>query len=231
MKAISGLDNNSVNIRLKDGSFKRIHTAKLKSPAKDIKNLAAPVNFSTKLNEFFEDFLNPLLTINLDVTGQIPVETERVYLERFIFDSNDLATSTAFEEAYKGESELDYTAFKNEIAENNYKYHVDSEVVDMPMREVQYKGAFDVINISNEQKSQVVDGVTNTKSIKLFTLNKLTYSDSSKSMKDTEVLRVGDSLVVNSGNYNTRYEIISIDNSTLQVELKLIEGFENIKIG
>lgn len=231
VKAISGLDNNSVKIRLKDGSFKRIHTAKLKSPAKDIKNLAAPVNFKTKLNEFFEDFLNPLLTINLDVTNQIPVETERVYVERFIFDSNDLTTLTAFDEAYKGESELDYTAFNNEISENNYKYHLDSEVVDMPMRKVQYKGAFDVINISNEQKSQIVDGVTNTKSIKLFTLNKLTYSDSSKSMNDTEVLRVGDSLVVNSGNYNTRYEIISIDNSTLQVELKLIEGFENIKLG
>lgn len=231
VKAISGLDNNSVNIRLKDGSFKRIHAAKLKSPAKDITSLATPVNFKTKLNEFFEDFLNPLLTINLDVTGQIPVETERVYVERFIFDSNDLASLTAFDEAYKGESELAYTAFKNEISENNYKYHLDTEVVDMPMRKVQYKGAFDVINISNEQKSQIVDGVTNTKSVKLFTLNKLTYSDSSKSMNDTEVLRVGDSLVVNSGNYNTRYEIISIDNSTLQVELKLIEGFENIKLG
>lgn len=231
VKAISGLDNSSANIRLKDGSFRRIHTSKLKSPAKDIKNLSTPVNFKTKLNEFFEDFLNPLLTINLDVTGQIPVETERVYVERYIFDSNVLASLTAFDEIYKGESEIDYTTFKNEIAENNYQYYVDSEVVDMPMRQVQYKGTFDVLNVSNEQKSQVVDGVTNTKSIKLFTLNKLTYSDSSKSMRDTEVLRIGDSLVVNSGNYNTRYEILSIDNSTLQVELKLLEGFENIPVG
>ena len=86
--AISGLEGADSTVRLKDGSYRNIYTARLKGPSKSITSLASPTEFSTKLNEFFEDFLNPLLTVNLDVSGQIPVETEKVYAERFIFDED-----------------------------------------------------------------------------------------------------------------------------------------------
>ena len=231
VQQISGVEGNSANVRLKDGSFRKIHTTKLKGPSRPINNLSAPTQFSTKLNEFFEDFLNPLLTINLDVTGQIPVETERVYIERFIIDGEDPASVDQFEETYKGQSEIDYDTFSADLISNSIKYYVDSEVIEMPIRNIQYSGNFDVNKISNEQRTQVVDGVSQTKTIKLFTLNKLTYNDSSKNQNDTEVLKTNDSLIVNSGEYHTRYLIKSIDSSTSQVELELIEGYEAINIG
>ena len=231
MSAISGLDGANANVRLKDGSYRTIHTARLKGPSKSITSLASPTEFSTKLNEFFEDFLNPLLTVNLDVSGQIPVETERVYIERYIFNNDDAQTVEAFTDVYNGSNELSYSDFKNELVENQYKYFLDSEVVDMPIRTIQYTGGFDVVKIDNQQKTVTIDGLTQTKTVKLYTLNKLTYTDASKSLKDTETLKVGDSLVVNTGNYSTRYLIKSIDNSTTQVELQLMEGFESIKIG
>lgn len=231
INSISGLEGSDANVRLKDGSYRTIHTARLKGPSKDIKSLAAPTTFSTKLNEFFEDFLNPLLTINLDVTGQIPVETEKVYVERFIFDYEDVATSTAFDEIYKGGSEIDYSTFKTAIDDNAYKYYIDAEVLDMPMRLIQYSGTFDVTKIDNAEKNYVVDGVSQTKTVKLYTVNKLTYTDSTKALKDTETLKVGDSLIINSGNYRTRYQIVSIDNSTSQLELLLLEGSEVVRLG
>lgn len=231
INSISGLEGSDANVRLKDGSYRTIHTARLKGPSKDIKSLAAPTTFSTKLNEFFEDFLNPLLTINLDVTGQIPVETEKVYVERFIFDYEDAATSTAFDEIYKGGSEIDYSTFKTALVDNTYKYYVDAEVLDMPMRLIQYNGTFDVTKIDNAKKNYVIDGVSQTKTVKLYTVNKLTYTDSTKALKDTETLKVSDSLIVNSGNYRTRYQIVSIDNSTSQLELLLLEGYEAIRLG
>jgi len=231
INSISGLEGSNANVRLKDGSYRKIHTARLKGPSPSITTLAAPTTFSTKLNEFFEDFLNPLLTIKLDVTGQIPVETEKVYVERFIFDENDLASITAFDEIYKGGSEIDYTTFKNELLNNNYLHYIDAEVLDMPMRLIQYTGFLDVIRVDNVEKTNVVDGVSETKTVKLYTVNKLTYSDSTKELKDTETLRVGDSLIVNSGNFRTRYSVVSIDNSTSQIELLLLEGSESIKIG
>lgn len=231
LESISGVEGGSANVRLKDGSFRKVFTSKLKGPSKPITTLAAPTQFNTKLNEFFEDFLNPLLTIRLDVSGQIPVETERVYTERFIFNPEDAVTLDKFEEVYKGSSEINYAAFKADLVNSGLVYHLDSSVIEMPIRTVQYHGSFDVTKISNEQKSQVVDKVTQTKTVKLFTLNKLNYSDSTRELKDTEVLKVGDSLVVNSGQLRTRYIIKSIDASTSQIELELVEGYEAIKIG
>ena len=231
LASIMDVEKSGSTVRLKDGTFRKLYTSKLKGPSKPITSLAAPTQFNTKLNEFFEDFLNPLLTIKLDVSGQIPVETEKVYIERFIFDAEDAVTLEQFNELYKGQNEVSYTDLKSDIADSGLKHYVDSEVIEMPIRTVQYFGKFDVTKITNEQKSQIVDGSTQTKTIKLFTLNKLSYSDSSKDLNDTEFLKSGDSLAVNSGELKTRYIIKSIDNSTSQVELELVEGFESITVG
>ncbi len=231
VSSISGLEGSNANVRLKDGSYRTIHTSRLKGPSPSITTLASPTQFSTKLNDFFENFLNPLLTINLDVSNQIPVETEKVYVERYIFNENDLTSITAFDEIYKGSSELVYSDFKTQLTNNNFVYYLDSQVIDMPIRTIQYTGFFDVIKIDNAQKNVVIDGTTQTKTVKLFTLNKLSFTDSTKALKDTETLKIGDSLIVNSGNYRTRYQILSIDASTSQVELLLLEGSEPIKLG
>jgi len=231
VSSISGLEGSNANVRLKDGTFRTIHTSRLKGPSPSITSLASPTQFSTKLNDFFENFLNPLLTINLDVSNQIPVETEKVYVERYIFNENDLASITAFDELYRGGSEIVYSDFKNQLTVNNFVYYLDSQVIDMPIRTIQYTGFFDVVRIDNAQKTVVIDGTTQTKTVKLFTLNKLTFTDSTKALKETETLKTGDSLIVNSGNYRTRYRILSIDASTSQVELLLLEGSESIKIG
>ena len=231
LSSISGLEGSNANVRLKDGSFRTIHTSRLKGPSPSITTLASPTQFSTKLNDFFENFLNPLLTINLDVSKQIPVETEKVYVERYIFNENEPTSVTAFDELYKGGSEIVYSDFKTQLTTNNFAYYLDSQVIDMPTRTIQYTGFFDVVKIDNAQKTVVIDGTTQTKTVKLFTLNKLTFTDSTKALKDTETLKTGDSLIVNSGNYRTRYQILSIDGSTSQVELLLLEGSESIKIG
>ena len=231
VKSISGLDSANTNIRLADGSYRRLHTSKLKGPSKPITSLSSPVLFNTKLNDFFEDFLNPLLTIELDVDNQIPIETERVYVERYLFDDKDTNSIDVFKSNYLNASDIEYVGFKNKLSSENIKFHLDSNIIDMPVRSLQYSGAFDVNDMVNTQVTQIVDGVTRTKSIKLFTLNKLSYSDSSKTMNDTEVLQVGDSLAINTASYSTRYKITSIDSANSQVELQLLEGYEPVKVG
>ena len=185
VKSITAIDGNSANVRLKDGTFRRIYSSRLKGPAPSIKKLASPSQFNTKLNEFFEDFLNPLLTVRLDVSGQLPIETERVYVERYIFNSDATATADIFDDRYKAQSDINYAQFKSYLADNDIQYYIDSNVIDMPIRTMQYYGSFDVTMINNQQRNIIVDGVTQTKTVKLFTLNKLTYSDSTRTLKDT----------------------------------------------
>ena len=118
-----------------------------------------------------------------------------------------------------------------DVVNNNIAYIVDEELRDMPYRTGQYTGKFDVLSISNSQREVLVDGVTTKQAIKLYTLDKLTYSDKGKDLDQTELIRVGDELMVAGGSKNTRYRINKLDSSTRQVELRLIEGYEPIKIG
>ena len=231
VETLSGSNGAASSVRLPDGTFRKVYTSKLKGPAPTITSISAPSAFETRANEFFEDFLNPLLKVKFDLSGQIPVNTEQVYIERYVFKADDLASTTAFDTLYKNNSEINYTTFKTELTNNSYNYVIDKQVVNMPVRSVQYYGYFDVVSIDNAQKTVIVDGVSQTKTVRLFTVNKLTYTDSEKTLDGTETLKVGDSVVVNSGKFSTRYKIDSINSDTLQIELSLIEGFEAIKLG
>ena len=228
---LSAIGNSTANIQLPDGTYRRVMTSKLNGPAPTITSLYTPTAFETKNNQFFQNFLNPLLTITMNVDGQIPSNTEKVYVERYIFNNADQTSASAFDNNFKGSNIIDYKTFLTQLSQNSYQYTLDSNIVDMPAKAVQYYGDLDVISVDNTQVTQIVNGVTQKNTVRLFTLNKLTYSDSSKNLQDTETLKVGDSLVVNSGNLATRYEVESINTSTSQVSLQLIEGFESIKIG
>lgn len=231
LKALSGLGTGGTKVKLADGSYQTVITSTLKTPAKDVTSLARPISFGTKTNYFFEDFLNPLMTINLDVTGQVPIETEQVLVKRFIFDSTSPLSVDYFNENFRNENAVDYaTAFAN-ITSQNIPHLVDEEVRMMPYRNIQYTGRFDVLSITDSQKDIIVNGVTQKKTVKLYTLDKLTYTDSAKFLKETEVLKVGDELIVNSENRNTRYRVVKIDGASRQVELELAEGYEPIRIG
>jgi len=228
---LSAIGNSTANIQLSDGTYRRVMTSKLDGPAPTITSLYTPTAFETKNNQFFQNFLNPLLTITMDVSNQIAVNTEKIYVERYIFNSADQTSSAAFDNNYKGSNSIDYKTFLTQLSQNSYQYTLDSNTVDMPAKMVQYYGDLDVISVDNVQVTQIVNGVSQTNTVRLFTLNKLTYSDSSKTLQDTETLKVGDSLVVNSGNLATRYTVQSINSSTSQVSLLLVEGSEPIKIG
>ena len=231
LKALSGLGKGNTRIKLPDGTYQNIITSALKSPANDITRFNRPVNFATKANYFFEDFLNPLLTTSIDVSGQIPNNTERVLVKRILFDSSNAATVEYFNTNYKNKEKLKYANVIKDISNNKLSYELDVDTREMPYRNAQFTGKFDVLNISNSKREVLKDGVTVKRAIKLYTLDILTYTDSTKDLGHTETLKVGNELMVQSGAKNTRYKITRIDGSTNQVELLTIEGYESIKIG
>ena len=231
LKSLAGLGKGNTRIKLPDGTYQSIITTRLKTPANDITSFVRPVNFGTKPNYFFEDFLNPLLTTSINVSGQIPNETERVLVKRILFDSTSAVTVEYFNTNFKNKENLDYNTVIRDIANNSLTYILDEDTRDLPYRTTQFTGKFDVLKISNSKREVLVDGVTKKKAIKLYTIDSLTYSDSNKDLKDTEALKVGDELMVQSGARNTRYKITRIDGSANQVELLIVEGYESIKIG
>ena len=231
LKSLAGLGKGSTRVKLPDGTFQNIITTSLKTPANDIVSLATPSRFTTAPNYYGEDFLNPMLKTSFDVSGQIPNDTERVLVKRIIFDSSNQVAVDFFNNNYRNQDNIDYLTAIRDIVANNISYIVDEELRDMPYRTNQYTGKFDVLSISNEKKDTVRNGEVVKQAIKLYTLDRLTYSDKNKDLDETEFLQVGDELMVTGGSKNTRYVIISLDGSTRQVELRLLEGYEPIKIG
>ena len=231
LKAISGLGTGDSSIRLSDGSYQKVITSALKTPASDITIINRPTTFNIKSNYFFEDFLNPLLVAKFDITSQIPNDTERVLIKRFIFDSGNQVAVDYFNDNFVNKNDITYSSALAGLTNNKISYTDDEEVRDMPYRNSRYYGKFDVTAISNSKREVIVNGVTTKKAIKLYTLDQLTYSDSNKELDRTEVIKPGDELMVNSLYKNTRYKVTNVDGSTRQVELELIEGFEPIKIG
>ena len=231
LKALTGVGTSDASVKLPDGSIQRIVTRKLKTPASDLTSLSLPTQFETTDNDFFEDFLNPLLTVKFDVSGQIDADTERVLVKRYIFPSSDAFAANYFDDNYRSTDEISYSSFINDVFQNGANVTIDEQVRDLPYKTVQYYGGFDVTAIENVEREIVVDGETVKKVSKLYTLNKLTYTDINKDLNQTELLGIGDQLLVNSGNNTTRYEIINLYAGTSQVELKLLEGFDAIKIG
>lgn len=230
-KSMSGIGSGDASVRMADGTFRQIQKSKLKTAAKSVDNIETPVEFIAKTNNFFESFLNPLLQVQVNVNGQVDAGTEKIKLRRYIIDANDVTSTEWFDDNLKGLDNLEINGMISQLETAGVKYILDEEVIDAPVRSTKYYGGYNVIKVRTTQRNIVVDGITQTKTVKLYTLDKFSYSDADKSMAETESLKVNDELLVNSGNNSTKYKVVSLNSDTLEVELLLIEGYEAIKVG
>tara|TARA_R110001592_G_scaffold62377_1_gene190840 strand:- start:5718 stop:9350 length:3633 start_codon:yes stop_codon:yes gene_type:complete len=231
VKALSGIGDSNTNVRLADGSFRRVLISKIKTPGNTLTTLGNPSTFESKTNSFFEDFLNPLLFITVDVSGQIPSDTERVNAARYLLNLDTDTKRRYWEDNISGRSDLSHSQFLKDIVLQNISATEDEELRDMPPRKTRYKGSFNVIRIADEDFTETINEIEITRRRILYTFNKLTYSDDTLDLSDTLDLKIGETILVNKEPFNTRYRVKSIDSSTLQVELELIEGFLPIEIG
>lgn len=231
IQAIVNLDGNGSSVRLSDGSYRNLVLEKLPTEAPDIKSLDNVTEFNIKSNWFFENMISPLLYISLDVSDQVSKDTERFVVNRYILDLNSTSKKNYFENYLNNNSNISYVEFMKGIIGNNIQYTLDSETVDLPVRQKRYYGNFDVLKISTNDFTEIINGVEVKSTRKIYKLNKLTYTDKNSGFKDTCQLKIGDSLEVIRDTITTRYLIKSIDSSTNSVILELVEGFDGITIG
>jgi len=228
---ITNVNGSNSSIRLSDGTFRKLVLAKLPTEANSLTSINSIENFNIKPNWFFEELINPLLYISFDLTGQVPIDTERAIIQRFILNTNTQAKVNYFTNNFEGRADINYDTFLQQIVERNISYVLDEAVVDLPPRVKRYTGNFSVVRISDATVTEEINGVTVTSQKKQYKLNKLFYTDAEADFDDTVQLAVGDSLEVITDPINTRYKITKIDSSTNTVILELVEGSEPIRIG
>ena len=228
---ITNLNGNDSSIRLPDGTFRKLVLAKLPTEAPDLSSINSINTFDIKPNWFFEELINPLLYVSFDLTGQVPIDTERAIVQRYILNTNTQTKINFFNSSYEGRSDISFNTFLQDIVEKNISYVLDEAVVDLPPRVKRYTGNFSVLRISDATVTEEINGASVTSQRKQYKLNKIFYTDTEADFEDTIQLAVGDSLEVNTNPINTRYRITKLDSSTNTVIVELVEGSDPIRIG
>lgn len=231
VKSISGIGDTNTSVQLSDGSFRKILVSSLQKEAADIQTMSVPTTFKTKENWFFESFLNPLLYISFNLTGQVRTDTEKIEVSRYILNLDTPEKLRIFNSNFANRSDIRFADFVQILLDNGISYFLDNDLIDMPARTLRYSGNFTVTNIVDDTVSETINGSSVQKRVLRVQLDKLTYNDSQSRFEGTQQLKIGDSLIVNSKQRNTRYEITGIDASTRSINVNLVEGFDPIVIG
>ena len=231
IKNLTGVGNTDVNVRLSDGSYRKIIASKLKLPASNVTSIAAPTTFNIKSNYFFESFIDPLMYVSLDLSGQIPIDTENILVRRYLLQIDNEEKRRYFNKNLKGRSDISFTQLISDLLSQSISFVLDEEILDTPPRTINYIGKFDVIKISDVTRQVLSNGVTTDIRRKTYKLNKLTYTDVLSGSSDTLSLKIGDELMVNNTNKNTRYKVSEIDGSSNTIVLEIIEGYDAVTIG
>ena len=219
-----GFDGSDANIRMPDGTYKKIYQARNIVDPAPVGTVSVPGKFIAENNWFFESLLTPALKVSIDISKYVPLKESKIFVKRLILtlDTNDKLEY--FNTTVKGKNNINYVNFLIELRKRNIIYFVDEGVIDLPLSVVRYTGDFVVVNIEDRKFSNP-DGSTSTKRWTLF--NTLQYNDNLSLSTLTMNLKVGDKLLRGQ----SVYEILEIDRLTNFIRVKRINGYDPFVIG
>jgi hypothetical protein len=237
INSIYGLDSSGAVIQTTgSNSFRKIVTVNLNREPRNIESLGIVTNFKSKLNWFFDSLIDPMLQVEIDLTGKIENDIKKCLVRRYIVDfardsSGQLTTLgssalNSFNQLFRGNANIIFTDFikwhnttPGLVDPSNPLY--DEENFYLEPNEILFDGTFNVIRIEEDRLNRKL----------WYHLNSLTYIVSSNS--EPRELAIGDELLVNINNPSTRYKILEISKSQSnpRVRLERVEGIQPIPIG
>jgi hypothetical protein len=242
IKSLYSIDGPGSLIRTEgSNNFKKIITIDLNREPQDLGIISSVVKFKQSPNWFFDSLLNPLLSVEFDLSG-IEDNVRKILSRRYIVDfaKNTDGTITplgqsalnSFNDNFVGKAtgagSLNnflnwHTTTPGVVDPNNPRY--DEQMFDCEPNTLLYDGLFNVFKFNEDKINR-----------KLFVvLDKLEYRDIQNNSQRT--LAIGDELIVNTLGQNikaaSRYKIIEINTSASSPQLRLerIEGFDPITVG
>ena len=225
IKTLSNVDSGTgARIQLSDGSYRKIVSSKLACEAPTITTTNDITNFNFKSNWLFEDMMNPYLYANVDLTNCIPIETEKVLIQRYILECVNNKQLNYFDSIKSNSTKIDYKSFLQGLLNNGITYILDENYYDLlPIRR-RYSGEFTIERILENTLSS--DGKN---MIGRIILKSLLYTDNNSGVENTVTLAKNDILEINENPTTTRYQVTYVDSSTREVRLKRLEGYTPIQ--
>ena len=237
INAIYNIDSGGSLIESSNSNkFKKIITVSLNKEPNDIGTIGSVDTFKSKPNWFFENMLNPMIYIDIDLSGKVDNFVGRCLSRRYIvnFEKDEsgnfsaLGTSAlnSFNELYRGDSSTNIEDFENwhrttpgVLQPNNP--NIDEEMFDLEPNTLQYDGLFSVLKIEEDRLNRKL----------WYYLNTLNYLEVETG--DVRKLNTNDMVTINVTGTSTRYKIIEVstDESLSKVRFERVDGMEPIPVG
>ena len=216
--------------------FKKIITVDLNREPTELSSVGAVTQFKTAPNWFFDSLLDPLLSVEFDLSTQVEDNVRKCFVRRYIvefakdIDGNltNLGQSAlnSFNQNFVGNPNIVVTEFENwhkntpgVVEPLNPKF--DEQMFDFEPNSLRYDGVFSVLRIQEDRLNRKL----------WYVLNTLDYLE----VETSTILKlsVGVELMVNSPKTSTKYKIIEVSTaeSNPRIRLERIEGIEPIPVG
>lgn len=251
VKILSGIEGNPASVQIANNAFKRIITADLNLEPRKIDNLDPVTVFKTNPNWIFDAFLNPKISIEVDLTDKIDPTIRTIQSRRFIVTFEQILTVqpngdetleltaagqlrlNEFNNLYKGQSNIDIVEFVQWLNQPGLVNRVDDTLIDedyfkIEPNRLQYQGSFSVLGTE-------IDTINKKLWYILDTLDYYDVSDPDVT-PSTQQLKVGDLVNVNPNEAGitstTVYKVIELSTVTsdLRVRFEQVYGEEPIPV-
>lgn len=237
INAIYGLDGAGSLVQpSNNSSFRKVVTVDLNKEPVDISSLSPVTRFSTAKNWFFDGLLNPQLFVNFDLSGKVDDSTSRCLVRRYIISFEKISSSTlstngqlalsSFNGLFLGRTDISQSSLLEWISTtpgvvNPLNPEYDEQIFELDPNFLLYIGTFTVVRTQEDPIQKKL----------WYLLNTLEYVNS-QTLENLQ-LKVGDELLVNLANSNTKYKIIEISTSESnpKVRLERTQGFDPIPVG
>lgn len=222
--------------------FRKIVTVDLNREPNDVGSLPVLSTFKSEKNWFFDSLLNPSISVELNLSGQVEDNVRKILSRRYI---PEFAKDSSGNFTPLGQSALNsfnnLFRNKNSFTLDEYEtWHQNTPGLVEPLNPNYDEQMFDL-----EPNYLALDGTFTVIKIEEDTLNKklwyhvdtLNYVRNTISngvtVQDTLQLSINDEVIINTPVSSTRYQIIEISTSASNPRLRFqrVEGSEPIPVG
>jgi hypothetical protein len=216
---------NKASIRMPDGSYKTLVSAKLPIEEKEITKLEIPTEFTLSTNRIEEKLINPIISLPIDLTNSIDYTVKKCKV-LILYHTLDNQDKVNFFDLNVKNRILSLEALLAELEKVQIESSSFEEILPIKSRRSKFFGNFSIINIAKENIS-INGGSPLSKN--LYFLDNILYKDIINNANLQ--LKVGDVLIINDNNRNSKVIIDYIDVGRKCVHLRPIEGNAIIQIG
>lgn len=237
INSLYGIDSvGSIIQTSSQNKFKKIITVDLNRDPVPVSSLGLVSNFKSSPNWFFDSLMDPMVSVEVDLSGKIENNVRKCLVRRYIidFDKNgDKSLTTfgqsalnSFNQLFGGNPDILLSEFENwhsttqgVVGALNPKY--DEQMFDLEPNNLLYDGQFSVLRMQEDRLNRKLWYVLDTLDYLVVDTNQ------------TNKLSINDELIVNTDKSSTKYKIIeiSISESNPRIRVERVEGIEPILVG